>query len=316
MLCKGQPVDVPYTVSNAFAAGNVFSAQLSNASGSFASPVIIGSLSATGAGTIKATIPSGTVSGTGYRIRVIASNPAVTGSDNGTNISVAEIPVLTSTLTPPAVCNNSVFAYTPTASVSGTTFTWSRAVVSGISNPASTGTGSINEVLTNTTTAPVNVIYVYRLSSNGCNSEPYNVVVTLNPSPVARTKNISVNLDASRTVVITPQQVDNGSTGSCGTLQYSLDKTQFGCANIGNNTVTLTVTDAAGNRSSANATVTVTDANGVCVVNANTITTGSVATRLCSGQLVDVPYSVSNAFAAGNVFTAQLSNAAGSFTSP
>jgi hypothetical protein len=225
--------------------------------------------------------------------------------------------VLTSTLTPPASCNNALFTYVPTASVSGTTFSWSRAAVTGISNAASTGTGNVSETLTNTTTSPINVSYVYQLSNNGCSStSPYTVIVTVNPSPVARTKNISVNLDASRTAVITPQQVDNGSTGSCGTLQYSLDKTQFSCANIGNNTVTLTVTDAAGNRSSANATVTVTDANGVCVVNANNITTGSVSVRLCAGSAVDVPYTVSNAFNAGNVFTAQLSDAAGSFGSP
>jgi hypothetical protein len=178
---------------------------------------------------------------------------------------------------------------------------WTRSVVSGISNVAATGTGSISETLVNTTTAPVNVSYVYQLNNNGCTST-YSVVVTVNPAPIARTKNISVNLGTGGTVSVTPQQVDNGSTSFCGALEYSLDKTQFTCANIGNNTVLLRVTDAGGNISSATATVTVTDINGVCVVNANNITTGSVATRLCSGQLVDVPFSVSNAFNAGNVF--------------
>jgi lysophospholipase L1-like esterase len=315
-LCSGQAVDVPYSVSNAFNNGNIFTAQLSNAGGSFTSPVNIGALSATSAGVIKAIIPAGTTQGAGYRIRVIASNPAATGSDNGTAIAIYAIPVLTSTPTPPAVCNNSLFTYTPTATPSGTTASWSRAVVAGISNAAASGTGGISETLLNTTTSPININYVYQLSNNGCNSNAYTVVVTVNPSPIARAKNISVNLGAGGSVSITPQQVDNGSTGSCGTLQYSLDKTQFTCANIGNNTVTLTITDGAGNRSSATATVTVTDANGVCVVKTNTITTGSVSSSLCKGQPVDVPYNVSNSFAAGNVFTAQLSNASGLFTSP
>jgi hypothetical protein len=212
-LCSGQLVDVPYTVSNAFNAGNVFTAQLSDASGSFANPVVIGTLSGTGSGTIKATLPSSTPQGTNYRIRVIASNPAATGSDNGTAIAIYSIPVLTSTLTPSAVCNNSVFSYTPTATPSGTTFTWSRVVVSGITNAAASGTGSISETLVNTTTSPINVSYVYQLSNNGCSSSsPYTVTVTVNPSPVARTKNISVNLGTGGTVSITPQQVDNGST--------------------------------------------------------------------------------------------------------
>ncbi len=81
-------VSVPYTTSAAFNGGNTFTAQLSDASGSFASPLNIGSVNATTSGTINASIPSNTVAGTGYRIRVIASNPAVFGSDNGTDLVV------------------------------------------------------------------------------------------------------------------------------------------------------------------------------------------------------------------------------------
>ncbi|MFN4123169.1 MAG: beta strand repeat-containing protein, partial [Flavobacteriales bacterium] len=84
----GAAVDVPYTISGTFNSGNIFTAQLSDASGSFASPVNIGTLSSTSAGTISATIPAGTASGSGYRIRVTGSNPATTGSDNGSNLTV------------------------------------------------------------------------------------------------------------------------------------------------------------------------------------------------------------------------------------
>lgn len=48
-----------------------------------------------------------------------------------------------------------------------------------------------------------------------------------------------------------------------------------------------------------------------------TITTGSVLTGpYCPGQEVIVPFTVSGTFNPGNVFTAQLSNAAGTFTAP
>jgi hypothetical protein len=40
--------------------------------------------------------------------------------------------------------------------------------------------GNINETLTNTTSAPVNVTYVYTLTANGC-VNTQNVVVTVNP---------------------------------------------------------------------------------------------------------------------------------------
>lgn len=85
----GASVTVPFTSSGTFNAGNVYTAQLSNASGSFASPVSIGTLSSTAlSGNINATIPAGTAAGTGYRIRVVSSSPSVTGTNNGSDLTV------------------------------------------------------------------------------------------------------------------------------------------------------------------------------------------------------------------------------------
>ncbi len=61
----------------------IFTAYLSDASGSFAAPVSIGSTSVNGtdpSGTINITIPAGTTSGNGYKIRVDATSPSTTGS--------------------------------------------------------------------------------------------------------------------------------------------------------------------------------------------------------------------------------------------
>ncbi|MBL7746171.1 MAG: hypothetical protein JNM19_01980, partial [Chitinophagaceae bacterium] len=74
---------VDFTSTDVFNGPNVFTAQLSNDIGSFSSPVSIGTLALSGngpSGTINIIIPAGTVSGTGYRIRVVASDPVVTGS--------------------------------------------------------------------------------------------------------------------------------------------------------------------------------------------------------------------------------------------
>lgn len=81
-------VTVPYTTNGTFNAGNVFTAQLSDAGGSFGSPVNIGTVSSTTSGSINATISHLTAAGTGYRIRVVSSNPSVLGSDNGTDLVV------------------------------------------------------------------------------------------------------------------------------------------------------------------------------------------------------------------------------------
>ena len=50
-----------------------------------------------------------------------------------------------------SICNNTAQNYTITSAVSGTTYTWSRASVTGISNAALTGQGSnpITETLIN-----------------------------------------------------------------------------------------------------------------------------------------------------------------------
>ncbi|MBK7886546.1 MAG: T9SS type A sorting domain-containing protein [Bacteroidetes bacterium] len=88
VLCAGFTLSVPYTISGTFNPGNIFTAQLSDANGSFASPVNIGSVVSTTSGTIPVIIPNGTPLGTSYRIRVISNNPAIQGTDNGSNISI------------------------------------------------------------------------------------------------------------------------------------------------------------------------------------------------------------------------------------
>ncbi|HPH85388.1 MAG TPA: T9SS type A sorting domain-containing protein [Ferruginibacter sp.] len=90
-LCLGGTISVSYNIDSDADAGNIYSAQLSDASGSFANPVTIGNLTAVSAGTITAIIPTNTIVGTGYRIRVVSSLPVVIGSDNGTNLSVQNL---------------------------------------------------------------------------------------------------------------------------------------------------------------------------------------------------------------------------------
>lgn len=69
---------ITFTSVGTFNAGNVFTAQLSDAAGSFTSASDIGTLSSNGvdpSGTINLTIPSGTASGAGYEIRITSSDP-------------------------------------------------------------------------------------------------------------------------------------------------------------------------------------------------------------------------------------------------
>ena len=185
----GASVSVPFTSVGTFNAGNVYTAQLSNAAGSFASPVSIGTVTSTAnSGTISATIPAGTAAGTGYRIRVVSSNPVVFGSDNGTNLTIRNA---ISILTQPANQvitdgNNATFSVTAT----GTTPTYQWQV--------DTGSGFVNLTngapYSNVTTATLNITgatigmngYLYRCIVSGaapCGSVTSNVgTLTVNPA--------------------------------------------------------------------------------------------------------------------------------------
>ena len=79
ILCSGRNASVPYNITGlTFNADNVFTAQLSDASGSFSSPVEIGKDTSNKSGAIKVKLPDN-ISGNNYRIRVISSSPAYTG---------------------------------------------------------------------------------------------------------------------------------------------------------------------------------------------------------------------------------------------
>ncbi len=78
-------------------------------------------------------------------------------------------------------------------------------------------------------------------------------------SPVAVAQNMTVELDASGQATITAEEVDNGSYDNCTITNRQLDMSDFDCSDIGENTVTLTVTDAAGNESTETAVITVED---------------------------------------------------------
>ena len=93
------------------------------------------------------------------------------------------------------------------------------------------------------------------------NSASATAVVTVedNVAPNVIAQNITVQLDENGEATIVPADIDNGSTDNCSIAAYELDITGFDCEDVGENTVTLTVTDVNDNSASATAVVTVED---------------------------------------------------------
>jgi len=152
-----------------------------------ASAVTAGSVGATtqsyysnAAVTIALATPSAiTTSGTYY---IKATTTLGCSSVAPVIVTINPPPIVTSAATN-TICNNTAQAYTITSNVAGTTFSWSRPVVAGISNPLGLGTSStITETLTNTTSLPVNVVYNITPNSSTCTGAVFTYTVTVNPT--------------------------------------------------------------------------------------------------------------------------------------
>lgn len=88
------PLSVTYNALGTFIAGNIFTVQLSNSSGSFAAPTNIGVLSSITSSTISCNIPSTVANGTGYRLRIVSTNPVTTGYINLSPIDIDHYPCI------------------------------------------------------------------------------------------------------------------------------------------------------------------------------------------------------------------------------
>lgn len=91
-VCVGSVIDVPFWSYGTYIAGNVYTAELSDAFGSFANPMVIGTLPdittydpalVPSPGSVSGLIPSPLPDGCGYMIRVVASNPVTIGTSFG-----------------------------------------------------------------------------------------------------------------------------------------------------------------------------------------------------------------------------------------
>jgi len=105
------------------------------------------------------------------------------------------------------------------------------------------------------------------------NIDSNTAIVTVEDTvkPTVLTKNITVQLGTDGLASIIAAQINNGSTDNCGIASTVIDINSFNCSNVGENIVTLTVTDVNGNIDSNTAIVTVEDTTKP-VVNTKAIT--------------------------------------------
>ena len=193
--CPGGAIEVPFTATGSIAAGNVYSAQLSNANGEFVSPLVIGTLVSSALnGTIQATIPPEVQTGTGYRVRVVGSNPSSIGSDNGTDLNIGGSP-----LQPGPILGNALacrgetvqtYRVDPMPGISE--YVWEIPLGTHfVDNPNQVTWVTDNEVTIDFGTGTSNEIKVYAKNSCGVSEEASRLQVSMTDQPPVITGGIS-----------------------------------------------------------------------------------------------------------------------------
>lgn len=257
-FCNGDGFTVSFTTTGTFGPNNTFSVQLSDATGSFANPTVIGS----GGGTpIACLMPATTPSGN-YKIRVVASDPPGTVS-NEQPISVANLSGLSCSVSP-----------VPVPAGQTATFT-----VGGNGLPAGSysitftpGNGDPNQDLTNQT-LPTTLTHTY--NADGQYNAQIQVVHT--PSRCVKTCNVTVFV-GQQALTLTALQPTAVCAGETFTATYQGTNITFGTGNL----FILEITDGGGNVVSR-CTTTGTAAQGTlsCAVPAS-LAGGSYTVRLVS----------------------------------
>jgi hypothetical protein len=175
-LCQGDSLKLPYGVTQPFRPGNTFTLQLSNASGSFASPTNLATKTTQFGDTFRLVVPALTA-GTGYRLRVVSSAPQDTSEDNGNSIRISSYPAQPVASAGSVTCTGQPLNFTATGGGTGVLFYW-------------TGPDNFTSTLQNPSIASPTMLatgdYIVSADKGGCVLKD-TVTVTIGQTPAKPT---------------------------------------------------------------------------------------------------------------------------------
>lgn len=149
ILCEGETIEVDFSVTEdegTINAGNVYTLELSDASGSFLATTPLGTLTSIDlTGSISGTVPGG-FSGTGFRVRVNSSNDVMAANDNGLDITINPNPTIGAG-TDETICEGDEVTLTAN-NPDGATISWDNSVTDNVAfTPTATATYTVTAVL-------------------------------------------------------------------------------------------------------------------------------------------------------------------------
>ncbi|WP_276132275.1 T9SS type A sorting domain-containing protein [Polluticoccus soli] len=177
LKCPGDSLYLPYRVYAPFNTGNVFTVQLSDASGSFTSPTSIGMLTSGVPGTIGCKLPQNLPPGSGYRVRIMGSNPVRISDPNDTAIHILASPSAIPVATANTPCAGSTLNLGSTNAGTGVSYNW-------IGPNSYTATGQTPGIINAQTSHSGD--YIVTASIGSC-SRKDTVTATVKPMPATPT---------------------------------------------------------------------------------------------------------------------------------
>ena len=164
-VCAGATLSVPFSTTGTFTPGNVFTVQLSDATGSFATFTTLGSGTSSPIGVV---IPSATASGN-YQLRVVSDYPITEGSS--TPLTISGVPSLSASSNSPSgqvllgnpLSLSASDASTPGQNLAGASYAWS-----GPNNAFTITVNTPTLTLPHTSTASNGMYTVVATTPGGC----------------------------------------------------------------------------------------------------------------------------------------------------
>ena len=171
--CAGDTVGIPYEVTRVFQPNNVFTIQLSDSSGSFTSPMNIGSINSDSTDTIACPIPDTMHTSKNYRMRIIGTAPIDTFLLD-TFIHIKAIPVNFTMSHNSPLCTGDTIKLTASSTTNNVNYSWA--------GPNSFASNLDSPVVNNVTSADSGTYVVAASIQGGCTLSD-SALVTINKTP-------------------------------------------------------------------------------------------------------------------------------------
>ena len=221
---------------------------------------------------------------------------------NGNSAACTSVVSVVDDLAPFIFCNNTTVA---TLTGTGEVQVDPATVLSLMTDGCGIQESSLSKDFFNCDDIGTNIVTVTVEDINGNISTcQTNIIVEDGLAPAAACENISVELDANGQTTISATQIGSNSSDDCGITSMILDMANFNTTHLGQNVVTLTVTDASNNSSQCTSIVTVLPAGngggggngGNASIVANTANEDGLSIGAVEYSLNEMPGQSSNAF--------------------